>query len=235
MNKLMMLALATTLSGAAFAAPMDSSAYKAATTKADSDYQAATAQCDTQTGNAQVVCVREAKAARARSNADAVAQYKNTRKATEKAQIAVADADYDVAKAKCADQSGSAKDSCVNDAKAAKNAAVTQAKTGYRMAENNTDCSALTGTDKASCMTRTKSASAGEMVADSVITTKVKADLIKEPDLKSLDVHVDTVNGVVTLSGFVAKQSDADRAAQVARGIKGVSDVQNTLQVKTDK
>ncbi|WP_296001176.1 BON domain-containing protein [Rugamonas sp.] len=232
MNRLMMLALATAMSGAAYAAPTDSAAYKAATAKADSDYQAASAQCDGQSGNAQTICMQEAKAARARSNADAVAQYKNTKKATEKAQIAVADADYNLARAKCADQAGGAKDSCINDAKAAKNAAVTEAKSDYRTAENNTDCSALSGADKASCMTHTKSAAAGAVVADSVITTKVKADLLKEPDLKSLDVHVDTANGVVTLSGFVASQAEADRAAQLARGVKGVSDVQNTLQVK---
>src|SRR5471032_927813 len=214
MNKLLLLLLATATS-AAFAA--DPAAYKTATAKADSDYQAASKQCDSQSGNAK---------------ADAVAQYKDTKKATEKAQIDVADADYGVAKAKCADMTGSAKDSCVTDAKNARNAATTQAKSDYRTAEANTDCSTLAGSEKASCMTHTKSAAAGEMVADSVITTKVKADLVKEPKLKSLDVHVDTVNGVVTLTGFVPSQSEADRAVQVARGVKGVSQVQNTLQVK---
>jgi len=229
MNKLLLLVLATATS-AAFAA--DPAAYKAATAKADSDYQAASNQCSSQSGNAKDLCVEQAKSARAHAKADAVAQYKDTKKATEKAQIAVADADYGVAKAKCADLSGSAKDSCVTDAKTARNVATTQAKSDYRTAEANTDCSTLSGSAKASCMTHTKSAAAGEVVADSVITTKVKADLVKEPNLKSLDVHVDTVNGVVTLSGFVPNQTEADRAAQVARGVKGVSDVQNSLQVK---
>ena len=229
MNKLLLLVLATATS-ADFAA--DPAAYKAATAKADTDYKAATAQCDSQSGNAKDVCVQQAKSTRAHARADAVAQYKDTKKATEKSQVAVADADYGVAKAKCADMSGSAKDSCMTDAKAARNAATTQAKSDYRTAEANTDCSTLAGSEKASCMSRTKSAAAGEVVADSVITTKVKADLVKEPNLKSLDVHVDTVNGVVTLSGFVPNQTEADRAAQVARGVKGVSDVQNTLKVK---
>src|SRR5471030_3033731 len=205
MNKLLLLLLATATS-AAFAA--DPAAYKTATAKADSDYQAASKQCDSQSGNAKDICVQQAKSARAHAKADAVAQYKDTKKATEKAQIDVA------------------------DAKNARNAATTQAKSDYRTAEANTDCSTLAGSEKASCMTHTKSAAAGEMVADSVITTKVKADLVKEPKLKSLDVHVDTVNGVVTLSGFVPSQSEADRAVQVARGVKGVSQVQNTLQVK---
>src|SRR5471030_648304 len=149
-----------------------------------------------------------------------------------KTATAKADSDYQAASKQCDSQSGSAKDSCVNDAKNARNAATTQAKSDYRTAEANTDCSTLAGSEKASCMTHTKSAAAGEVVADSVITTKVKADLVKEPNLKSLDVHVDTVNGVVTLTGFVPSQSEADRAVQVARGVKGVSQVQNTLQVK---
>jgi|SRR5471032_209433 len=230
MNKLLLLVLATATS-AAFAAPSDP-AYKAAAAKADSDYQAATTQCASQSGNAKDLCVQQAKSARAHAKADAVSQYNGSKKDVEKAQIAIADADYGVAKAQCASKSGTDKDSCMTDAKNARNASTTQAKSDYRTAENNTDCSTLAGSEKASCMTRTKTAAAGEVVADSVITTKVKAELVKEPNLKSLDVHVDTVNGVVTLTGFVPNQTEADRAVQVARGVKGVSQVQNTLQVK---
>ena len=44
---------------------------------------------------------------------------------------------------------------------------------------------------------------AGKYVDDSIVTAKVKAALLKEPDLKSLDVSVETLRGEVLLSGFV--------------------------------
>src|SRR5437868_11941047 len=43
----------------------------------------------------------------------------------------------------------------------------------------------------------------GKYVSDSVLTAKVKAALLKEPALKSLDVSVETMRGEVLLSGFV--------------------------------
>lgn len=240
MNKLLLLALAGATSVSFMASPAmaqtrDTAAYKQATSKAADDYKTAKAKCDQQSGNAKDVCVQEAKAARARADADAVAQFKNDAKDMRKSRIAVADADYDVAKAKCADMSGDSKGNCLREAKVTHTAAVNDAKAEQRAAttaQANADCDRLSGSDKAACMARGKSASAGEAVADTVITTKVKADLIKEPDLKAMDVHVETVNGVVKLSGFVPSQTEADKAVQLARGVKGVTEVQNGLQIK---
>lgn len=70
------------------------------------------------------------------------------------------------------------------------------------------------------------------VVADTVITTKVKADIFKEPALKSMAIHVETQQGVVMLSGFVDTQADAERAATLARGVAGVTDVQSALKVR---
>lgn len=69
-------------------------------------------------------------------------------------------------------------------------------------------------------------------VADSVITTKVKADIFKEPELKSMAIHVETDKGVVMLSGFVDTKADAERAVAVARAVSGVSDVKSAIQVR---
>src|ERR1700739_738443 len=129
MNKLLFLAVASVASTCFAAAPTmklnyDPDSYKALTAKADSDYKTAKDQCGTQSGNAKDVCLQEAKAAHARAQADPGAQYKNDQKDVEKSKVAVANADYDVAKAKCADLSGSAKTSCINDAKTAKQSAV---------------------------------------------------------------------------------------------------------------
>jgi hyperosmotically inducible protein len=77
-------------------------------------------------------------------------------------------------------------------------------------------------------------ASASEQpVADSWITTKVKADLLVTEETKGLDINVTTQNGVVTLAGRLDSQAQVEKAAAVARAIKGVKSVDTTtLTVK---
>lgn len=72
----------------------------------------------------------------------------------------------------------------------------------------------------------------GEYIDDAVITTKVKAAIFNEPTLKSAEINVETYNGVVQLSGFVNSQADINKAAEVARGVKGVKSVKNDMRVK---
>jgi osmotically-inducible protein OsmY len=72
----------------------------------------------------------------------------------------------------------------------------------------------------------------GAVVADSVITTKVKADIFKEPELKSMAIHVETEKGVVMLSGFVNTKADADKAVSLAKSVEGVATVQSAIKVK---
>jgi len=64
---------------------------------------------------------------------------------------------------------------------------------------------------------------------DSVITTKVKAALIEEPTLKTLDIKVVTEKGVVTMSGTVPTQANISKAGEIAKGVKGVKSVKNAL------
>lgn len=64
-----------------------------------------------------------------------------------------------------------------------------------------------------------------EPVSDSWITTKVKADLLTTRDVSGTEVKVETVNGVVALSGTVDSQAEHDRAVAVAQGIEGVQRV----------
>lgn len=75
--------------------------------------------------------------------------------------------------------------------------------------------------------------SAGEAIDDSVITAKVKAALIGDKDVKAHEVNVETRDGVVQLSGFVDNATAKSTAAQVARGVSGVKDVKNDIQVKS--
>ena len=236
MNKLLFLILAGAASASFAATPAhDTVAYKAATDKAANEYKSAKAACDTQTGNAKDICQEQAKVARATAEANATMQYKNDKKSIEKARTELADAQYDLAKEKCDGLDGNAKDSCLSTAKSQKVAAVNAAKAGKDaadVAQTGIDCSAMTGTDKASCEARSKTELAKDAVADTVITTKVKTELMAEPALKSLDVKVETNNGAVVLSGFVPSQVEADKAVDVARNVKGVTDVKSSLRIK---
>jgi osmotically-inducible protein OsmY len=84
----------------------------------------------------------------------------------------------------------------------------------------------------ASCAaTRTKE-STGEYVDDSSITAKVKAELVNDPVTKAREISVETFKGVVQLSGFVNTPEEKDRAGEIARGVKGVADVKNNINVK---
>jgi osmotically-inducible protein OsmY len=82
------------------------------------------------------------------------------------------------------------------------------------------------------CSSTPTKESTGEYVDDSVITAKVKAAIFNEPTLKTTEINVETFKGDVQLSGFVAQPQDAQRAAELARGIKGVTSVKNDIRVK---
>ena len=365
--------LATAMSASYAAAPTaalnhDPATYRNVTQKAAADYKLATNACKDMSGNAKTVCMEEAKAARAHTEADAIAQYNNTTAGRAKARTAVADADFAVAKAKCLDATGAEKDSCLANATAVHTAAVADvkadratagatpvttpvttattrdatkaaavekcaeiagAKTGCLIdnrtgavttvggttaaatattatttttvtpmpatkvadksliavdnaaantraaaanAADNTREAAAVAADKtrnaaatvvektkevaATVADKTRAATAnmaaksevaadkaevktdaaarktGAVVADSVITTKVKADIFKEPELKSMAIHVETEKGVVMLSGFVDSKADADKAVAVAKNIEGVTGVKSAIKVK---
>lgn len=76
---------------------------------------------------------------------------------------------------------------------------------------------------------------AGAEIDDAQITTKVKAAFFAEPGLKSLQIGVDTVTGVVTLSGSVDTQANSDRAKALAGAVSGVKEVSNHLVIKSLK
>lgn len=75
--------------------------------------------------------------------------------------------------------------------------------------------------------------SAGTMVDDGAITAKVKTEFIGDKNVKARNIDVDTVSGVVVLSGYVDSQHEANRAALLAKSVSGVVRVRNELQVGT--
>ncbi|HOY85828.1 MAG TPA: BON domain-containing protein [Methylotenera sp.] len=83
------------------------------------------------------------------------------------------------------------------------------------------------------CASTEKNAGTGEYIDDTVITTKVKAAVLNEESLKSAEINVETFKGVVQLSGFVNSEADIAKAAEVARGVKGVTSVKNDMRLKS--
>jgi hyperosmotically inducible periplasmic protein len=74
---------------------------------------------------------------------------------------------------------------------------------------------------------------AGVVINDAAITSKVKAAFFAEPGLKTLQISVDTVKGVVTLSGSVDSLASSDRAKALAGAVAGVNKVENGLVLKS--
>lgn len=84
----------------------------------------------------------------------------------------------------------------------------------------------------AGCASTSKHEGTGEYVDDSVLTTKVKAMLFDEPNLRSGQINVETFKGVVQLSGFVGTRADINRAVEIARSVQGVTSVKNDMRLK---
>ena len=342
--KTLIATLLATAAGASFAAAPtaalnhDPQTYRNLTQKAESEYRAAAAKCDARSGNDKDICMAEARLARTRTEADALSKYNNTAAGRARARTNLADAEYDLAKARCDAKSGADKDSCMDNAKSVHTAALADAKAD-RAATTSSGASGggsqasggglVTGTDtrdpakaaavdkcaqmgadaKTGCLVETKPSAvrenaadaasktrdtaataadkvkaaaatvaektkdvastavektkaAGSTVAqktdnamdragdqtadktrdaagktrvaasDTAITTKVKAGLVKEPNLDSLGIHVETEKGVVMLSGFVNSKEQADKAVKVAKGVEGVSSVKSAIKVK---
>jgi hyperosmotically inducible protein len=81
-----------------------------------------------------------------------------------------------------------------------------------------------------SCKT---TSSPGRQIDDAAIKTSVKAKMAADVRLSTLtNIEVNSTNGVVTLSGQVANESDRAQAAAVARSVDGVVKVNNELQIK---
>jgi hyperosmotically inducible periplasmic protein len=74
--------------------------------------------------------------------------------------------------------------------------------------------------------------STGEYIDDATITSKVKAEILGESSLKVLQVNVETMQGVVQLSGFVDSAKSEYRAVEIARHVMGVKSVKDDLVIR---
>ncbi|MDR4495916.1 MAG: BON domain-containing protein [Nitrospirales bacterium] len=82
------------------------------------------------------------------------------------------------------------------------------------------------------CAGGPQSESFGEHIDDSVITTKVKTALLRDPEVSGMDINVTTFKGRVQLNGLVNNARQIEQAAQLARETNGVMAVENNLSIK---
>lgn len=107
--------------------------------------------------------------------------------------------------------------------------------TGSAFAENATTDKAQIGTETAGQKVDSSMNKVGNFMDDSAITAKVKAALVDHDNIKSTDISVETNKKVVTLSGFVESQAQAEAAVKVAKGVEGVTSVSDKLHVRDNK
>ena len=107
--------------------------------------------------------------------------------------------------------------------------------TGSAYAENTTMDKAQSGVESAGQKVDSSMNKVGNFMDDSAITAKVKAALVDHENIKSTDISVKTEQKVVTLSGFVESQAQAEAAVSVAKGVEGVTSVSDKLHVRDSK
>lgn len=103
-------------------------------------------------------------------------------------------------------------------------AAIALVTAGYAQAQ--------TATQDAKDKTRAAADQTGDVITDAAITSAVKTKLLGDPDVKGLNIDVDTTNGVVTLTGVVHTAAERAEALRLARETKGVKNVKNVLKLE---
>ncbi len=97
--------------------------------------------------------------------------------------------------------------------------AVTRAVPGVKGIQNNV-------------LLKGKAVTVGNTVDASIMTGRIKAALLADPSVKSLDIAVVTRSDEVLLTGFVDSKAQMDRAIDIARSVEGVRLVSNEMSVK---
>lgn len=77
--------------------------------------------------------------------------------------------------------------------------------------------------------------STGQYIDDKSLTIRVHHALSENPDYKFNDVNVTVFRGTVQLSGFVNNSDEKSRAGDIAKGVQGVTGVENNISVKQDQ
>ena len=119
-------------------------------------------------------------------------------------------------------------DSAVANTKEAAADAKAKTEAGAASAES----SMKKGATEAKQAVKDASSTVAGKVDDAAITASVSAGLAKDPDLSAIKINVDTKGGMVTLNGPAPSAAAKARAEAIAKGVEGVSSVDNRLEVK---
>ncbi|WP_394807976.1 hypothetical protein [Nitrosomonas sp.] len=123
-----LVALSLTFSGSSIAQNMSKDEHEAAEKSIVAQYKLDKEKCESLTGNAEDICVAEAKGKEKVAKAELEAKFKPSKEAAYKVSVAKAEANYDVSKEKCDDIAGNEKDVCEKAAKAILEQAKSEAK-----------------------------------------------------------------------------------------------------------
>ncbi len=72
----------------------------------------------------------------------------------------------------------------------------------------------------------------GSYVDDSSVTARVKGKFAEDKAVSAMAISVETLNGVVQLSGFAKTAEERAEAERLARATSGVRGVQNGITVR---
>jgi len=72
----------------------------------------------------------------------------------------------------------------------------------------------------------------GAYVDDAGITTLIKSRFAENKQVDALAISVETLNGVVMLSGFAKNATEKVTAESIARGVNGVKSVRNEIAIR---
>lgn len=170
--KAALLAVALLSLSPSHAGPMGKADYQAGKDRIGADYKAASAACASLAANAKDICIQEAKAKDRVARAELEFGYTGKAADGNKVLVAKAQSDHAVAKEKCDDLAGNAKDVCVKTAKATEAKALADAKMGKEIGAARKDaaaekldadyqvaiekCDALAGDAKGACVAAAK-------------------------------------------------------------------------------
>ena len=85
--------------------------------------------------------------------------------------------------------------------------------------------------DRAAAEVRTAAAKAGDTLADGWLTTRIQAQYFADNQVKARYIDVTSMDGVVTIKGFVETPAARERALQIARATSGVKQVNDQLLI----
>lgn len=72
----------------------------------------------------------------------------------------------------------------------------------------------------------------GAYVDDTAITTSVKARFVENKQVDASSIRVETLKGVVMLSGFAKNATERTTAESIARAVNGVKSVKNEIVIR---